>query len=249
MRPSDSRYHPHAEICARSLQVDHNKVINYLTELEKEKLKVENNFKDDFEGRVQNQGAKRDVKRSRVCEAQQWLLQMPKGGSNINTEKLRARPSLIGRVGATSAAVISFKTNYIQRETHQFDDNTATLVVYARLAPSEFLEDNIGYNHHTLEHPNVETRETPQISVFQLATALNHAPTYFLAVMTHVPYAEPPSPCTLQGHIRWRSCVIDYEGFMRGNRLLLHLAPDEEGGRSRDGEVGDTASPNPKRNV
>ena len=56
-RPSDSRYHPHAEICARSLQVDHNKVINYLTELEKEKLKVENNFKDDFEGRVQNQSA------------------------------------------------------------------------------------------------------------------------------------------------------------------------------------------------
>ena len=55
-----------------------------------------------------------------VCEAQQWLLQMPKGGSNINTEKLGARPSLIGRVGATSAAVISFKTNYIQRETHQF---------------------------------------------------------------------------------------------------------------------------------
>ena len=50
-------------------------------------------------------------------------------------------------------------------------------------------------------------------------------------------------------HIQWRSCVIDYEGFMRGNRLLLHLAPDEEGGRSRDGEVGDTASPNPKRNV
>lgn len=56
-RPSDSRYHPYAEICARSLQVDHDKVINYLTELEKEKLKVENNFKDDFEGRVQNQGA------------------------------------------------------------------------------------------------------------------------------------------------------------------------------------------------
>ena len=41
----------------------------------------------------------------------------------------------------------------------------------------------------------------------------------------------------------------DYEGFMRGNRLLLHLALDEEDGRSRDGEVGDTASPNPKHNV
>ena len=38
-------------------------------------------------------------------------------------------------------------------------------------------------------------------------------------------------------------------GLYEGNRLLLHLAPDEEDGRSHDGEGGDKANPNPKRDA
>lgn len=64
--------------------------------------------------------------------------------------------------------------------------------------------------------------------------------------------AEHPPPCTIQGRIEWRSCVIDEGALNEGESLLYHLAQKKKisiNGGKLETQDRETTNPNRKRYV